>query len=191
MNGTSIKTMTITIEPVGPAAADVVSELGRTTFAETFARDNDPADLARYLAESFDPAVLRRELTDPASQYILMRVGGEPAGYLKLNFAPAHTEPDLPGTLEVQRIYILAKYQGLGLGRRLMDYAEAVARAHGLTALWLGVWEKNHNAITFYGRLGFVPFGSHVFTVGTDDQTDILMKRELTEKNDQPHPETT
>lgn len=176
--------MEITMAVIGPEAAQTISDLGRSTFTETFARDNDPADLARFLNESYDTALLRRELADPASQYVLVSVGGEPAAFLKLNFEEAHTEPDLPGTLEIQRIYVLQKFQGLGLGRRLMDHAEAVAQAHSLRALWLGVWEKNHKAIAFYDKHGFVPFGNHVFTVGTDEQTDILMIRDLTGQPD-------
>jgi ribosomal protein S18 acetylase RimI-like enzyme len=45
--------------------------------------------------------------------------------------------------------------------------------------VWLGVWEKNEKAIGFYKRNGFVEFDKHLFTLGTDVQTDIMMRREL------------
>jgi ribosomal protein S18 acetylase RimI-like enzyme len=41
--------------------------------------------------------------------------------------------------------------------------------------LWLGVWEKNPNAIGFYERLGFKKVGTHAFRFGSEMQTDLLM----------------
>lgn len=41
--------------------------------------------------------------------------------------------------------------------------------------VWLGVWEKNLGAIRFYEKNGFVPFDKHIFRLGDEKQTDILM----------------
>ena len=48
--------------------------------------------------------------------------------------------------------------------------------------VWLGVWEQNPRAIRFYEKNGFVAFDKHVFKLGNDEQTDIMMKLELNEK---------
>ena len=45
--------------------------------------------------------------------------------------------------------------------------------------IWLGVWEENPRATRFYQKNGFVAFGKHIFKLGDDEQTDILMKRPL------------
>jgi ribosomal protein S18 acetylase RimI-like enzyme len=42
--------------------------------------------------------------------------------------------------------------------------------------VWLGVWEENHRAIRFYTKNGFVVFDKHVFIMGNDEQTDLLMQ---------------
>jgi ribosomal protein S18 acetylase RimI-like enzyme len=42
--------------------------------------------------------------------------------------------------------------------------------------VWLGVWEKNLRAIQFYKKNGFVEFDQHLFILGDDPQTDIMMK---------------
>jgi len=44
---------------------------------------------------------------------------------------------------------------------------------------WLGVWEENHRAIQFYAKNGFVTFDKHVFTLGDEQQTDLLMKLKI------------
>nr|WP_228115767.1 hypothetical protein [Sphingobacterium faecium] len=45
--------------------------------------------------------------------------------------------------------------------------------------VWLGVWEENPRAINFYKKNGFEEFDKHVFILGDDEQTDILMKKIL------------
>ena len=47
------------------------------------------------------------------------------------------------------------------------------------TYIWLGVWEKNLRALSFYRKNGFVAFDKHIFKLGNDIQTDILMKIQL------------
>jgi ribosomal protein S18 acetylase RimI-like enzyme len=48
-----------------------------------------------------------------------------------------------------------------------------------VNSIWLGVWEKNHNAIGFYTKNGFITFDKHLFLLGDDQQTDLLMKLEI------------
>jgi ribosomal protein S18 acetylase RimI-like enzyme len=48
--------------------------------------------------------------------------------------------------------------------------------------VWLGVWEENLRAINFYKKNGFVEFDKHIFKLGNDEQTDIMMKRQLKDK---------
>ena len=54
---------------------------------------------------------------------------------------------------------------------------EEVANELNAEYVWLGVWEENTRAIGFYERQGFVAFDKHIFRLGQDEQTDIMMKR--------------
>ncbi len=58
-----------------------------------------------------------------------------------------------------------------------MDKAVEIARAEGYDTMWLGVWERNFKAQAFYVKSGFTQVGQHVFRLGTDDQTDLIMSR--------------
>ncbi len=44
-------------------------------------------------------------------------------------------------------------------------------------SIWLGVWEENPKAIRFYEKNGFVPFSRHIFKMGDEEQTDIMMRK--------------
>jgi len=60
-----------------------------------------------------------------------------------------------------------------------MDAVEVQARALEGTRLWLGVWERNHRAIAFYRKVGFVQCSAQPFLLGSDLQTDWVMNRNL------------
>jgi ribosomal protein S18 acetylase RimI-like enzyme len=65
------------------------------------------------------------------------------------------------------------------VGQLLFDRAVEIAKQKSAIYMWLGVWEKNHQALAFYKKNGFVPFDKHIFKLGNDEQTDIMMKLEL------------
>ena len=55
----------------------------------------------------------------------------------------------------------------------------SVAEDRKVSYVWLGVWEHNHRALHFYEKNGFLAFGTHIFQLGNDQQTDILMKKSV------------
>jgi ribosomal protein S18 acetylase RimI-like enzyme len=82
-------------------------------------------------------------------------------------------------TIEIERIYSTQEYIGKKAGKSLMEACLDVAREQDCETIWLGVWEHNPRAIAFYEKWGFEKFGSHPFLLGTDLQTDLLMKKNL------------
>jgi diamine N-acetyltransferase len=164
-----------------PADLETLREIARETYDETFRSMNRPEVMDAYLEEAFAASRLAVELANPASEFWFLFLGPELAGYLKVNDAPAQSDLNDPHSLEVERIYVRSPHKGKGLGRRLMEHAEGLARERGRAALWLGVWEKNTEAISFYGKLGFRQTGRHTFRMGDELQSDLVMSRRLTD----------
>lgn len=169
----------ITILPAGPQDLNVLQRISRETFYETFAASNTEADMQKYLEENLGAARLRAELQHADSLFFIAWEGNAPIGYLKLNLTTAQTELQDEQALEIERIYVRASHQGKKLGQLLYDKAVEVAKQRHKTYVWLAVWEENHKAIGFYTRQGFVAFDKHIFRLGDDEQTDIMMKKEL------------
>lgn len=159
--------------------ARALALIGRDTFAETFANGATDADMEKYLREHFSEAVMLEELETPDSAFFAAESGGEMIGYLKLNSGDAQTERRYPDGVEVQRLYVRAKYKGVHVGSALMRAALERAKNAGASGAWLGVWERNFPAIAFYERMGFVRAGEHVFMLGDDAQTDYIMYKPL------------
>ena len=169
----------ISIQPVQLYELSTLARIGEKTFRQTFASSNDPKDLEAYLDKAFAHKQLLLEIENPEASFSFAKVDSKVVGYLKTNRGKAQTERVEGKTLEIERIYVDADVQGLGLGKALFEHALEEAKAIGADALWLGVWEDNPKAIEFYARQGFKAFGEHKFTIGSDVQRDILMRLEL------------
>ena len=149
------------------------------TFSETFAALNTQQNMAAYLNEAFSIEKLTTELADPESSFYFALVGDSLIGYLKLNYGCPQSEAGMEKALEIARIYVCKEYQGKKVGQFLFEKAIQTALKKNAEYVWLGVWEKNTRAIEFYRKNGFIPFGTHIFMLGQDAQTDILMRRNL------------
>ena len=156
-----------------------LQKIGKTTFAETFTEYNTKEDLEKYLKESFASEKLNAELENPNAAFYFAVLNEEVIGYLKINFGDAQTELKDNKAVEIERIYVLQAYHGKKIGQLLYNKAIEIAKEHKANYVWLGVWEENHRALQFYKKNGFVPFDTHIFKLGNDEQTDIMMKLAL------------
>lgn len=164
------------IRPVTIDELEKLSEISETTFRETFSAQNPPEIIDTHCASAFTVEKLRAEFQTMGSAFFFQEHESEFAGFLKLNAGPAQTEDFGDDHLEIERVYLLRAFHGKGLGKTLLNYAMTYAQGIGKTAVWLGVWEENTNAIGFYKALRFVPFGEHIFDVGGDPQRDLLLR---------------
>lgn len=169
------------VEIVEVATEDVgtLQQISVETFRETYEEQNDPADFNKHIKERFSEDALRAELENTDSQFFFAKYESDIIGYLKLNQGMAQTEQLLQNAIEVERIYVLGRFHGKGIGKILFDKSVEIAQERKADHLWLGVWEKNPRAIRFYERQGLEVFDTHIFVVGEDEQIDYLMKLEL------------
>ncbi|MNG72583.1 Protease synthase and sporulation negative regulatory protein PAI 1 [compost metagenome] len=156
-----------------------LQKIGRETFLETFSESNNEENMASYLSESFSEIKLIKELNNAGSEFYFAVDNNTVIGYLKLNTGKYQTEIQDDKALEIERIYVLRAFHGKKVGQILYEKALQIAEVLGLSFIWLGVWEKNLRAIQFYEKNGFVAFDKHIFKLGDDEQTDIMMKKEL------------
>jgi GNAT superfamily N-acetyltransferase len=171
---------TIRIIKADLSHANLLSKLGAVTFSETFAHQNNPDDFNNYLQKSFNNEQIEKELNESGSTFLIAYYGAELGGYMRLRESD-ELQDKFPGKrlLELQRIYSLKNFIGKGIGKGLLNFAINFAKENGFDILWLGVWEHNHHANQFYKHFGFESFDSHVFMIGNDAQTDILMKLKI------------
>jgi diamine N-acetyltransferase len=159
-----------------------LAALAARTFRDAFAGDNAADDIQTYIRESFSTERLRDELANAANLFLLafLAESDSPVGYAKLRAGTRDASVKGSDPVELERIYVDRNAIGCGVGAALMQASLDAARRGGHRTLWLGVWERNARAISFYRRWGFEVVGDHVFRLGSDDQTDLIMERAVT-----------
>jgi ribosomal protein S18 acetylase RimI-like enzyme len=177
------KEMSTKIRPCLITELDTLQRLAHATFDEAFRSMNTKETMNIYLQEAFNKEKLLAELTDRNCKFYFLYADCDLTGYLKLNDAPAQSDINDPESLEVERIYIRKEYQGKGLGEKLMDHAVQIGKEMKKRHIWLGVWEKNTDAIAFYTKRGFHVAGRHSFKMGNELQSDWIMKKTITEQS--------
>jgi ribosomal protein S18 acetylase RimI-like enzyme len=167
------------IRPAHAGDIDGLAALAARTFEDAFGKDNTPDDIQSYVSESFSPERLRAELANADNLFLLafLSKADSPVGYAKLRSGALDPSVKGPDPVELERLYVDQAVVGGGIGAALMRAVLDAARRNGRKTLWLGVWERNARAIAFYERWGFEVVGAHVFRLGSDEQTDLIMHR--------------
>lgn len=171
--------MHIRFQKCTSADLDKLIEISRTTFVDAFEKDNDPDDFKAYIDKAFAKANIQQQLEHSDSIFYFAFKGEVLVGYFKLNENTAQTDVKRPESVELERIYVIKEFQGNRIGKEMLHQALRLAVKMQKTLLWLGVWQKNTDAVRFYEKHGFIKFGTHPYYIGDDKQTDWLMRYDL------------
>jgi ribosomal protein S18 acetylase RimI-like enzyme len=170
----------IYIRQAGPDDLPLLVSLARETFIDSYEHLNDPIHFWDYVDEALTEDKFQEEMQTPGSVFYLAFYGGFPAGFCKvnLNLDNALLPQDGPHT-ELERIYVQRLYKGMRIGQQLLARAIQAGLDAGCCYLWLGVWQKNLQAIAWYERQGFRRVGEKTFHMGSDVQLDWVMGLEI------------
>jgi ribosomal protein S18 acetylase RimI-like enzyme len=169
----------LTIRYATPADASLLVSLGIQTFRETFEEVNTAEDMSLYLNQAFALEQVQQELNENGSAFFIAVESNEPIGYARVRTSKKPDPLSSANPLEIERLYVIRKQLGKQAGKMLMQCCLDYAITRKFDTVWLGVWEHNQRAIRFYEKWGFTKFGSHVFMLGTDRQTDHLMSKRI------------
>ena len=169
----------INIRIAGPSDADLLIELGRTSFYEAFAEETSPEDMAEHLKTAFKIEDITEQLQSEQSLFIIIESGSVAAGYAHLYHADPPRCVNTVSPIQLVRFYLRRQYYGRNLGNALMKACLEKARSKGFESVWLSTWEMNHRANAFYKRWDFEIIGRAKFKVGSDIQNDFIFARTI------------
>lgn len=152
-----------------PDDAALLARTAESMFRDAFAASNDAAQMDAYCAQHYGEAIQRAELEAPDIRVLLLEEEGRVVAYAQLRLGAPEAE--------IWRFYVDRTLHGRGIARRLMDECLALVRETGAHAVRLAVWEHNPRAIAFYRKCGFEVIGEQAFALGTELQTDFVMRR--------------
>jgi GNAT superfamily N-acetyltransferase len=157
-----------------PGDEQALSLVASASFLEAFAGTLDGPDILAHCLQNNSVAKYMAWLADPAVRIAVAEIKGAPVGYALL-CPPDLPIPCTPADIELKRIYLLHRFQGLGVGAALLQWAANEARSMNMGRLLLGVYGGNDKAIAFYHHSGFGTIGTRQFLVGRTLHDDLVL----------------
>jgi ribosomal protein S18 acetylase RimI-like enzyme len=140
---------------------------------------NTREDMDLHCCLSYSEAIQAGEISNPDLLTLLSDGDEGLVGFAQLRWDGAPECVPAGSRGEIQRLYVVDAWHGKGIAQDLMQGCLREMAARGSDVIWLGVWEHNPRAISFYRKFGFVEVGDHVFPLGKDPQRDIIMARSI------------
>lgn len=148
-----------------------LQRISQTAYTEAFYDLLDKQDVTEYVTIKYSLENLEKEIEDTANRFLLFYVGDKLAGYMKYILKP--------NSLDIDRLYMLKSFKGMGTGSKFLNKAEEIARLNCKEALTLGVLEINKPAISFYKNRGFIQYAGDTVLIGKTEHPLLFMKKEL------------
>ncbi len=145
--------------------ANRLAVLATQVWLHTYATGGITDEITEHVRSEFTPEKYLAALAEPATRVLVAEQDGSLVGLAVVKFgAPCPSGAN--ATTELQTLYVQEHFIGRGVGRALLQAAEANAGEHAGSALWLTVNTKNARAITFYAHVGYTKVGSTYFVLG-------------------------
>ncbi len=168
-----------TLRPASPDDALCLGVLGLQVFLDTYATGGIRPTLAREVLAQFDTAGMRRLLQRAGAPCFVAELDGHLIGFVHLRPGlPQATAVPAPG-VELERLYVQEPFVRQGIGRALLQRAEAAARDLGARTLWLTAWVHNHRALRFYAASGYRDVGRDWYRFENEAHENRLLVKDL------------
>lgn len=160
--------------------AEKLGKFATKAFYDAYEWYNTAENMRNYVNTYFSIDALKKEILDDSTKYFVVEIEGSIVGYAKIGQMNTQSSLANCSHSEIERLYVDEKIQRRGIGLLLIQHLVKYALQRKNTCLWLGVWQKNEKAVSFYQKNGFEIFGTTTFVLGDDPQDDYLMKLEFT-----------
>jgi len=138
--------------------------IGPAAYAAAYHDDWDDPVSFFWQVQTFGPEAMAATLARADARVWIARQEGVGVGFLTMfvrSLEPINQRPD---GAEIPRVYLLPGARRGGIGKKLLEAAEAQAKAEGCAYVWLDVMEHAEWARAAYARWGFTDIGAKIFS---------------------------
>jgi GNAT superfamily N-acetyltransferase len=144
----------ISIKPLEVSLYQTYIEVGMLAYRQHYLHLWEDQNPEPYIKISFTLEVLRNEALNSNTKLFLIYKDALPIGILKINLDHGLDHHPSKEVLLLDKIYIMKAYSGQGVGKKVLEFVETLARSSNKKIITLETMKKGP-ALGFYQQNGF------------------------------------
>lgn len=163
-----------TIRRATIADCKLINKLANEVFPATYKEILSPEQLDYMMGWMYAPENIRKQMEEEGHVYFIAYEECEPTGYVSV-------QQQDENVFHLQKIYVLPRFQGAGLGSKLFDQAvKYIKEVHPSPCLMELNVNRNNKALRFYERKGMKKVREGDFPIGNGYyMNDYIMGLEI------------
>lgn len=163
-----------TIRRATIADCELINKLANEVFPATYKEILSPEQLDYMMGWMYAPENIRKQMEEEDHVYFIAYEECEPTGYVSV-------QQQDENVFHLQKIYVLPRFQGAGLGSKLFDQAvKYIKEVHPSPCLMELNVNRNNKALRFYERKGMKKVREGDFPIGNGYyMNDYIMGLEI------------
>lgn len=163
-----------TIRRATIADCELINKLANEVFPATYKEILSPEQLDYMMDWMYAPENIRKQMEEEGHVYFIAYEECKPTGYVSV-------QQQDENVFHLQKIYVLPRFQGAGLGSKLFDQAvKYIKEVHPSPCLMELNVNRNNKALRFYERKGMKKVREGDFPIGNGYyMNDYIMGLEI------------
>jgi ribosomal protein S18 acetylase RimI-like enzyme len=161
-----------------PEDAAKLSLLFKQVYIHNYAFEGVSDEYANFLVDHFSLDNIGNTIREERCSIVVAEYRNSLIGAVKLSYSQNCPYKDIVAP-ELDKLYVLERFCGMGIGSRLLEKAEKLAIAKGDKYVWVYVWQHNPRAIRFYTKKGFENLGAVAYRMEVNTYYNLVMLKKL------------
>lgn len=161
------------------ADAKKLSILYKQVYIQTYGIDGISDEFANFITRQFAVERLEKLIEQQPDNIIVAEYKNNLVGVVEIEFDKKTPVGDIIAP-ELNKLYILEWFCGKGIGKRLLQEAEATVRSKNIDKMWLWVLASNERAVNFYVGQRYTWIGDASFQMEVNSYNNKVMIKTLT-----------
>ncbi|MCG8412485.1 MAG: GNAT family N-acetyltransferase [Bacteroidales bacterium] len=153
--------------------------LKQQVWISTYATDGLIQKFSDHVLSEYSTENVRKSILDKNKLTLLAISKNCLIACVEILLIPQRPVKKLEPSIEISTFYVLERFQGFGIGKKLLIECFKVIKQLKHNEVWLTVYYKNQKAIDFYQKQGFKLIGEMDFVLGEDNHKNYIMVKEI------------
>jgi GNAT superfamily N-acetyltransferase len=156
-----------------------LSILYQQVYIQTYGTEGVSDEFANFISRQFAVERLEHLILNQSENIIVAVYKNNLLGVAEIEFNKECPTNNIVAP-ELNKLYILERFCGMGIGHKLLSEAEKIVMSKGIKEMWLWVLESNDRAITFYEKQGYQCIGNASFQMEVNKYENKVLLKQFT-----------